>query len=117
MTDHGSTRLTNSRARRGPRPAAEETVPRAERTASATRPAPEAGAPTGAAPIVARPAGRCGRFPVPTGRVMVGLPLGGAALAGGACSTLVMPGRTGALLPTRADAVTAGRSPRPTSFA
>src|SRR5690242_7795795 len=36
MTDHGSMRLTNSRARRGPREAADETAARALRTASAT---------------------------------------------------------------------------------
>src|SRR6266480_49067 len=40
ITDHGSIRLTNSRARRGPREAAEETAARALRTASATRPVP-----------------------------------------------------------------------------
>src|SRR2546421_5510768 len=40
ITDHGSIRLTNSRARRGPREAAEETAARALRTASATFPVP-----------------------------------------------------------------------------
>src|SRR5207248_7052371 len=40
ITDHGSTRLTNSRARRGPREAAEETAARALRIASATLPVP-----------------------------------------------------------------------------
>src|SRR6059058_1815423 len=40
ITDHGSIRLTNRRARRGPREAAEETAARALRTASATRPLP-----------------------------------------------------------------------------
>src|SRR6266511_1065199 len=40
ITDHGSMRLRNSRARRGPRAAAAETAVRALRTASATRPAP-----------------------------------------------------------------------------
>src|SRR6266545_4680147 len=39
-TEHGSMRLRNSRARRGPRAAAAETAVRALRTASATRPAP-----------------------------------------------------------------------------
>src|SRR6266508_832007 len=40
ITDHGSMRLRNSRARRGPRAAAAETAVRALSTASATRPAP-----------------------------------------------------------------------------
>src|SRR2546429_1547581 len=40
ITDHGSIRLTNSRARRGPREAADETAARALRTASATFPVP-----------------------------------------------------------------------------
>src|SRR5437762_3994341 len=40
ITDQGSIRLTNSRARRGPREAAEETAARAVRTASATFPPP-----------------------------------------------------------------------------
>src|SRR5262245_57337889 len=69
ITDHGSTRFTKRRARRGPRPAAVETVLRADRTASATRPAlPPA---TVAVPTVARPAGRCGRVGVPAGFVWV----------------------------------------------
>src|SRR4051812_38406923 len=42
ITDHGSMRLRFSRARRGPRVAAEVTVERAERTASDTRAAPTA---------------------------------------------------------------------------
>src|SRR5438876_5950401 len=52
MTDHGSMRLTNRRARRGPREAAPETAARALRTASAIFPVavgtarPRAAAPT-----------------------------------------------------------------------
>src|SRR5215468_4906393 len=38
MTDHGSMRLTNRRARRGPREAAPDTAARAVRTASAIFP-------------------------------------------------------------------------------
>src|SRR4051812_16391873 len=74
ITDQGSMRLRFSRARRGPRPAAEETVERADRTASETRAAPTAAEPAaGAAPPgrcfgppgcagepAGAPAGRCG---------------------------------------------------------
>src|SRR5262245_18615289 len=57
ITDQGSTRLTNRRARRGPRPAAAETVLRAVRTASATRlPGPDGS-------TVPRPAGRPAAMP------------------------------------------------------
>src|SRR3954464_6417554 len=52
ITDQGAIRLRFSRARRGPRAAAEETVERAERTASDTRAAPTAAEPLG-------PPGRC----------------------------------------------------------
>src|ERR1700760_4403017 len=54
ITDQGSMRLRFSRARRGPRPAAEDTVERADRTASETR-----AAPTEAEPVAAPPPGRC----------------------------------------------------------
>ena len=54
MTDQGSIRLRFSRARRGPRAAADDTVDRADRTASVTRAAPTAAEPLAAAP----PAGR-----------------------------------------------------------
>src|SRR5687768_17919725 len=53
ITDHGSIRLRFSRARRGPRAAADDTVARAERAASDTL----------AAPTAAEPAMPPGRFP------------------------------------------------------
>src|SRR4051812_26773042 len=56
ITDQGSIRLRFSRARRGPRAAAEVTVERADRTASVTRAAPTAAEPLAAA----LPAGRLG---------------------------------------------------------
>src|ERR687895_561543 len=68
ITDHGSIRLRFSRARRGPRAAAEATVDRAARTVSLTR----------AAPTAAEPAGPPGRLPPSPGR-------GGAPLPGLAC--------------------------------
>ncbi|GIE80913.1 hypothetical protein Aph02nite_68630 [Actinoplanes philippinensis] len=45
ITDQGSMRFRFSRARRGPRAAADDTVERADRTASETRAAPTAAAP------------------------------------------------------------------------
>src|SRR3982751_2738568 len=60
ITDHGSMRLRFSRARRGPRAAADETVDRADRTASDTRAAPtaaDAAGPPGSLPSAGRPAG------------------------------------------------------------
>src|SRR5436190_15223033 len=62
MTDHGSMRLTNSRARRGPRDAAPETAARALRTASAIRP-------VAVVPGTARPRGAVGTVPVVNGAV------------------------------------------------
>src|SRR3954469_1993782 len=61
ITDHGSMRLTCSRARRGPRPAAAATVARALRTASVTRAEPAAAGPVAVPPI--------GPPPTVTGRV------------------------------------------------
>src|SRR5690606_24983528 len=71
MTDHGSIRRMVSRARRGPRAAAEVTVLRATRTASTTRAAPTAGRAcptvrTDAAPTAVRPAA-AGRGPSDVG--------------------------------------------------
>src|SRR5581483_6587640 len=63
MTDHGSIRLTCSRARRGPRPTAAETVLRALRTASVTLAEPEAPlGPPDTVPV--EPPGRTPRVPV-----------------------------------------------------
>src|SRR4051812_33111239 len=62
ITDQGSIRLRFSRARRGPRPAAEETVERTERAASETR-----AAPTAADPDAVCPPGRCLGPPVVVG--------------------------------------------------
>src|SRR5438067_76000 len=80
ITDHGSIRLTNSRARRGPREAAEETAARALRTASAT-------------------------FPVPSGTAQVRAPAAGLEIGAVADST----GVARALAATRALAGTAAR--------
>src|SRR5262249_42049338 len=95
ITDHGSTRLTVSRARRGPRDAAIDDVVRAVRAASATRAAPSAPA----APVAGRP----GRVPTatrpvtgPPGRVMPGA---GGALIGGATATPVVTTGTDAEAP------------------
>src|SRR4051795_4987433 len=52
ITDQGSIRLRFSRARRGPRAAAEETVERAERAASVTLAAPTAAAPPAIGPLL-----------------------------------------------------------------
>src|SRR4051812_1818467 len=63
ITDQGSIRLRFSRARRGPRAAADDTVERAERTASETRAAPTAAEPLAAAPpegLLGAAPGRCG---------------------------------------------------------
>src|SRR3954470_1637758 len=82
ITDHGSIRLRFSRARRGPRAAADDTVLRAERTASETR----------AAPTAAEPAAAPGR------RLPVVSPGPGGAVPGrpgagpGRCAPVVVPG-------------------------
>src|SRR5882757_1941320 len=79
ITDHGSIRLTNSRARRGPRAAADETVARAARTASATRPVLPVEPRPRTAPVAVPAA------PAPAITVGVARPVGGAVGgAGGA---------------------------------
>ncbi|BCJ53228.1 hypothetical protein Asp14428_47030 [Actinoplanes sp. NBRC 14428] len=65
ITDQGSIRLRFRRARRGPRAAAEDTVERAERTASETR-----AAPTAAEPLAAPPDGGFGAVPGRCGTVV-----------------------------------------------
>jgi hypothetical protein len=80
ITDHGSIRLRFSRARRGPRAAADATVDRAARTVSVTR----------AAPTAAEPAIPPGRLPPPAGA----LPGRCGAAPGLPCG--MTPGRPGA---------------------
>src|SRR5581483_11081626 len=55
ITDHGSIRLTNRRDRRGPRAAAEVTVARAARTASATLAPPNTARPAVAGRVAVLP--------------------------------------------------------------
>src|SRR4051812_3917579 len=100
ITDHGSMRLRFSRARRGPRAAAEVTVDRAERTASETRAAPTAAAPAAWLLAAAGPApAPCG-VPGRPGWPPVGRPCGPP----GRCDWAV-PGLAGGWFAMRPDCV------------
>src|SRR2546423_1109390 len=99
MTDHGSMRLTNSRARRGPREAAPETAARALRTASAIFPLAGTARPRAAAPTAS----------VLIGAVCDWIGVARAAVAGVVNGTRAPPGTVARpVLVTFAGAATSG---------